>query len=123
MIRGTTAQFKFKLPYLAEDVSSATITFWQPGNNDFGEPIRRTLSDCSKSDYTLYVSLDPASTMRFSDKFKAKVQLRAQSGGTIFASREQLITVYPINDAVIDPELPPPDEEGWIILDGESVAD
>lgn len=122
MIRGTTAQFKFKLPYLADAVDRVTITFWQPGNNDPYLPIRKVSSNCTISDpYSICVSLDPADTMRFSDKFKAKVQLRAEYNGTVFASREQLITVYPINDAAIDGELPLPSGEGWVYLDGENV--
>lgn len=123
MIRGTTAQFKFKLPCKVEELVSATITFWQPENNNSDWPIKKNKDHCSISENDpccLCVSLTPSETMRFSDKLKARVQLRAQYGDTIFASRQQLVTVYPINDAVIDPEFPAPKDD-WIILDGEKI--
>lgn len=125
MIRGTTAQFKFKLPYKVEEVSVVTITFWQPGNKDIYLPIKKTGGQCSASEddpYSLCVSLTPSETMRFSDKMKAKVQLRAEYNGVFFASRQQSITVYPINDEVIDIDPPAPNENGWIIFDGEEIT-
>lgn len=130
MIRGTTAQFRFKLPYTKGELVWATIKFWQPGNTGTVEsplPITKRLNHCLGSDdlCELYVNLTAEETMRFSDKFKAKTQLRAQrvEDGVVFASPEQDITVYPINDDLIadDPILPAPDEEGWIILDGEKI--
>ena len=33
MIRGTTAQFKFKLPYAKNELQWITMKFWQPGND------------------------------------------------------------------------------------------
>lgn len=126
MIRGTTAQFKFKLPYKAAELDLVTITFWQPNNNDLHEPIKKVKDQCSVSEddpYCLCVSLTPAETMRFSDKLKARVQIRAEYNGTFFASRQELITVYPINDENIDTELPEPEDEGWVILDGERITE
>lgn len=125
VIRGTTAQFKFKLPYLVDSLDRVAITFWQPGNNDDILPIKKNEDHCSQADndpYCLCVSLDPSETLRFSDKFKARVQLRAEVGSTIFASREQLITVYPINEEIIDPDIPDPDKEGWVNLDGGEIT-
>ena len=125
MIRGTTAQFKFNLPYKAEEISLTTITFWQPGNNSVYLPITKTDSNCSVSKedpYCLCVSLGPEETIIFSDKLKAKVQLRAQYKDTYFASRQQTITVYPINEATIGTPLPEPDSDGWTILDGETIV-
>jgi hypothetical protein len=129
MIRGTTAQFKFKLPYPKSELAWATIKFWQPGNNGTLEaplPITKRLEHCTAADDSdvLCISLTAEETSRFSDKFKAKTQLRAQaSDGTTFASRQQIITVYPINDDIImdDPTMPGEDEEGWIVLDGETI--
>lgn len=126
MIRGTTAQFKFKLPYRADELDLVTITFWQPNSNDPYLPIRKVRDQCSvpeEDSYCLCVSLTPAETMRFSDQFKARVQLRAERNGTFFASRQELITVYPINDENIDTEFPEPDKEGWVILDGEKITE
>ena len=128
MIRGTTAQFKFKLPYPKAELSWATIKFWQPGNTNAYLPITKKLVHCdSPEDSTeLYVSLTADETMRFSEKYKAKVQLRAQhaESGTVFGNRTQLITVYPMNDEILgeDPTLPAENEEGWVVLDGETIA-
>jgi len=130
MIRGTTAQFKFKLPYAKTDIMLATIRFWQPNNPNGNLPIIRSLdqeklNDCFVSDDSkeLCISLTSEETMRFSDKYKARVQLRAQhTDGTTFGSRPQIITVYPMPDDIIEPTLPNANEEGWIILDGETVS-
>lgn len=125
MIRGTTAQFKFKLPCTVDELSSVSIVFWQNGNKNSYLPIRRGKDQCVKAeadDCCLCVSLDANDTMKFSDKLKAQVQLRGQYGSTVFASRTQSITVYPINEVAIEPEYPDANEEGWIILDGETIG-
>ena len=130
MIRGTTAQFRFKLPYKKNELAWATMKFWQPGNNGTLEarlPITKRLEHCTASDDSkeLCITLTAEETLRFSDKYKARVQLRAQhEDGTIFASREQLITVYPINGDIMtdNPTIPDENEEGWIILDGGSIT-
>lgn len=172
MIRGTTAQFKFKLPCARGNLLTATIKFWQPGNAGTLEaplPIIKKMADCSgyesnesiniekwnSGDYEefkitlglsdklwneltdeekkifaresfdeLHISLTAEETLRFSDKFKAKVQLRAQQkDSTVFASHQQLITVYP-NDIVEDIPTLPDDEDGdgLIILDGMPIG-
>lgn len=129
MVRGTTAQFKFKLPYTKEELAWATIKFWQPNNTHPYLPITKKLDHCETSDdpTELCVSLIPDETMRFSEKYKAKVQLRAYHtpSGTIFGSHIELFTVYPVNDDIVedDPMLPAENEEGWIILDGKPISD
>ena len=129
MTRGTTAPFTFQLPYKKSEIIWATIKFWQPGceGNQYGSlPIYKQLEDCFESDdpNELCVMLDVHETMRFSDKLKAKTLLRAQAAdGIVFASQEELITVYPMDDDMVEtPSMPPEDEEGWIILDGEPIA-
>ncbi len=128
MIRGTTAQFKFKLPYSKEEIDWATIKFWQPQNPSKLLPITRKLEDCTASDdsYSLCVSLTAEETSRFLDKYKAKVQLRAQhiNNGTVFGSRTKLITVYPMPDDILeeDPNMPDENAEGLIVLDGKTIA-
>lgn len=131
MIRGTTAQFKFKLPYKIYELNWATIKFWQPGNSgtlDAPLPITKRKDDCSATDNPneLCVSLTASETLRFSDKIKARVQLRAEANdGTTFASRESLITVYPISDDIVtdDPSLPDiPTGDNFITLDGMSIS-
>jgi hypothetical protein len=128
MIRGTDALFKFKLPYTKEELAWATMKFWQPNNTHPYLPITKKLEHCDTSDnpMELCVSLTADETMRFSDEYKAKVQLRAQhaESGTVFGSRPQLFTVYPMNDEILeeDPTLPAENEEDWIILDGEVIT-
>ena len=129
MIRGTTAQFKFKLPYTLSELNSVTIKFWQLGNSSDSLPIYKYKQNCvERVAREIYVSLRPSETALFSDKYKAKMQLRAQPNiGAPFGSKEQLITVYPMPDDIIvdDPTIDPetPTEYGWIILDGRSIVD
>ena len=128
MIRGTTAQFKFKLPYPKDELAWVTIKFWQPGNLDNRLPITKQLTNCSTTENPneVCVSLLASETALFSDKYKAKLQLRAQhsDSGTTFGSHPQLVTVYPMHDEIIeeDPTLPVANSEGWVILDGEVIA-
>lgn len=127
MIRGTTAQFKFKLPYPKDDCEWIRIKFWQPNNLSELLPITRTKDHCEiQEDATeIYVSLTAEETSRFLDKYKAKVQLRATAKGVVFGSKPQLVTVYPMSDDIMeeDPTIPPENEEGWIIFDGEVISD
>lgn len=130
MVRGTTAEFKFNLPYNYSDLSLAKITFWQPGNNgpatDRPLPIVKKLSQCysGKNKNELLVMLDEEETLRFSDKTKAYVQLRAQAAdGNTFGSKQAQITVYPVyDDTVLGGDIiPTPDDGEWVILDGATV--
>ena len=128
MIRGTTAQFKFKLPYAKDELSWATIKFWQPNNPNALLPITRTLEHCQTTDNSkeLCVSLTAEETSRFVDKYKAKLQLRAQhlNSGTVFGIKPQLFTVYPMSDDILEenPLLPDETPEGIVILDGDSIV-
>lgn len=131
MIRGTAAQFKFKLPCIEGELEWATIRFWQNGTLDaLGNPLSITKSKdhCSfpENPYELCVTLSPNETARFSDKTKAMVQLRAKPiGGNVFGTQERLITVYPMNDDLImddDDVLPESNDNGLIILDGSRIT-
>lgn len=130
MIRGTTAQFKFKIPCMYNDLEWVAIKFWQDGNVGTPGaplPIIKPKGYCFPLETgELCVSLTAEETMRFSDKSKAKVQLAAKKyDGTHFASHQQLITVYPIQDDIImPPEDELPDDEtgdGWTLLDGGPI--
>lgn len=127
MIRGTTAQFKFKLPYRLSELNNVIIKFWQPGNPSRYLPIYKYKINCEEPvAKEIYVSLRPSDTALFSDKYKAKLQLRAQPLiGAPFGTEEQLIPVYPMPDDIIidDPTIEPenPIEGGWIVLDGETI--
>ena len=135
MIRGTTAQFKFKLPYEVSEISWVIIKFWQPENTNPFLPITKELKHCvfSSDPKELRVSLTADETLRFSEERKAKVQIKGKHlfSDTVFGSRQQLISVYPMNEEpstedptlppVDDPSLPPENEYGWIIFDGKTV--
>ena len=127
MTRGTTAYFKFIMPY--PHLQSAKVVFWQNYNNGPSDsrplPITKVLAQCSQNDYELRVSLTPEETLRFSDKRRAYVQLMATSSdGLRFASRQQMFTVYPVRDEDTgdDNVLPTPDNSGLVILDGGQIV-
>ena len=131
MVRGTTAQFKFNLPYDFNDLKVVKITFWQPGNNGPEKkrplPIIKGLESFveSQTPKELSVTLTQEETLRFSDKTKAYVQLRATSiDGHSFASKQETLTVYPVYDeSILDDGAitPPPSDDGWSYLDGGIV--
>ena len=128
MIRGTTAQFKFKLPYALNELQWVTMQFWQPGNNGTENaplPIVKQKTDLSGDSKELIVPLTSEETLRFTDKKKARVQLRAQhTNGTVFASHQEIVTVYPlIDDLVHEPVLPGESNDGWIVLDGRPITE
>ena len=143
MIRGTTTQFKFKLPYSKRDIVLADAKFWQSGNNkglnrDYPLPIIKHYSReldgddvVTKypwnwiDDYTLVVRLDQQESLTFSDKYKARVQLRVRTeDGLVFASGQQIINVYPTNwDEPLGTDLPQNPEDHWVILDGDIIGE
>ena len=131
MIRGTNAQFKFNIPYDCSDLKIVKITFWQPGNKGISTdrplPIIKLLSQCNFTDNPneIAVTLNQEETLRFSDKYKAYVQLRATcKDGNTFASKQEQITVYPIYDDTVlgDDIMPSPDDGGCIFLDGGTIG-
>ena len=131
MIRGTVHTFKFILPCLNTDLEWVKIKFWQPNNPSRSLPIIKQLTDCGKRVGTrldgtkdLYVSLTAYDTAQFSDKYKAKVQLRAkQKDGVEFGMPEYITTVYPMPDDLIGyiEPLPPEDPNGLVIFDGDKI--
>lgn len=131
MIRGTNAQFKFRLPYDYSEIKSVKIVFWQSENSGPDEsrplPIIKVLEQCKPTNIANEISviLNQEETLRFEDDRKAYVQLRAMTlDGTPIASRESAITVYPIFDeSILDDEiLPTPDYDGWVYLDGQTIV-
>jgi hypothetical protein len=131
MIRGTTAQFKFKLPYLVSEVKEVTVNFWQ--NNNAGTisaplPITKTLESCATTDnpYEISVTLIPHETARFSSYRKGYVQLEAETiDGITFGNTPQMFSVYPNQNIEEDEDVPggDPDDEDFIILDGGNIAE
>jgi hypothetical protein len=143
MIRGTTAQFKFKLPYNKNNVLLAEAKFWQEGNargleRDCPLPLRKSYKKQVSEgnvvtqypwnwldDYTLVVRLGQRETLTFSDKYKARAQLRIRtSDGLVFASAQQIINVYPANwdEPLGDDIILPTAEDQWVILDGDTIS-
>ena len=132
MIRGTTAQFKFTLPYNFSDLDIVKITFWQENysgpDSSRPLPIVKVLEQCSTSNRPneLLVFLNKEETLRFIDDRKAYTQLQAVTiDGTAFGSKKTPITVYPVyDDSILDDDIQPspsPDDDGFIILDGATV--
>lgn len=132
MIRGTNAEFRFGLPYNFSELDVVKITFWQDENDGPSDsrplPIVKVLEQCRQGSRSneLSVTLNQEETLRFTDKRKAKTQLRASTiTGIPIASRTQLITVYPVyDDSILDNDaeiLPTPDTDGWVYLDGSTV--
>ena len=107
MIRGTSQQFKFKLPYQYEELTEVNVAFWQEGNQgtqDYKLPILKHLEDCSPNNdgTALYITLNSKETMAFECDSKAFVQLWATTSNHSFGSREKQFTVYPINPALLE---------------------
>lgn len=130
MIRGTNAEFRWKLPYDFSELELVKITFWQDNNSGPSDsrplPILKVKEQCHQGDKSneLCVTLNQEETLRFTDKRKAKVQLRATTTtGVPFGSHEQLITVYPVyDDSILDDTiLPTPSYDGLILLDGQNI--
>lgn len=98
MIRGTTATFKFQLPYLFDDLAGGEAVFWQ---EEIKLVIKKGFENCYKGNAAneLCVDLCPEETIVFSDAYKAKAQFKGDltpDGSKSFASKECLVTVHPI---------------------------
>lgn len=132
MIRGTTAQFKFRMPYSIKDISVIKITFWQENYDGPSKirplPIIKSKSQCVQNIFNneILVCLDSEETLRFKDDRKAYVQLQGKTvSGSKFGSKKGLITVYPVyDDSILDDNITPtptPEDNGLIILDGNAI--
>ncbi len=126
MIRGTAA--KFKLPYSYNELEHMAIRLWQLGSINNLLSMVKCKSQCYKlASHEMYVSLSATETTKCSDKYKAKMQLRAQPFyGDLFGRKNKFITIYlmqddiSIYDPIIDPILP---TEEWVILDEKIISD
>jgi hypothetical protein len=112
-----------KLPYPISELGWVTMTLWQPNNPN--EPITKTLDDCDSPDDSkeFCVDLTAEETARFSEKYKAKVQLRGQhtESGKVFGSLPQLITVYPMLEDIIDEDPLPEGFDEVTVFDGKTI--
>ena len=128
MIRGTTAQFNFKLPYKFSELVTAEVSFWQENNVgtvDAPLPIVKTLLSCAETDnpYELSVTLSPHETARFVVERKGYAQLIAEvADGTKFGNKEWQFSVYPMYEGTQIPD-DDSDLDDWIILDGGNITE
>lgn len=131
MIRGTVAPFQFNLPCSFNELYKVEVKFWQDGNNGTVEkplPIVKSIEQCGcdkNNSKQLTVFLTEEETLRFSDKKKAWVQLRATpKDGRTFGCKKTAIPVYPIHgdEPLGDVVFPEPDENGVIFLDGGRIV-
>lgn len=144
MVRGTTAQFKFKLPYTKNNIELVEVKFWQSGNlkglnEDYPLPItkiyRQEISEDGSlitnspwnwiDDYTLLIRLGQRETLTFSDKLKARVQLRLRTvDGLVAASDPQIISVGPAPwDEPLGNDIINQTDDDWVILDGDTISE
>jgi hypothetical protein len=130
MIRGTNQEFRFKLSCDWEDLVTVSVAFWQ--DNYKGPEVWRPLpiikirSQCGSvknEPKQCSVVLNQEETLRFSDKRKAKVQLRGVTNdGRPIATKQHLITVYPVyDDSILDGGIEPTPTYDIIILDGQNI--
>jgi hypothetical protein len=130
MIRGTNQEFRFKLSCKFDELATVRVVFWQDNNNGPASyrplPIVKVKAQCSSCNNGngCSVVLNQEETLRFSDKRKAKAQLRGLTyDGRPISTFEQLIDVYPVkDDSILDDDiLPTPTYDDLIILDGQDI--
>ena len=129
MIRGTNQEFRCALPCEYEQLDVVRVTFWQENYSGPASyrplPIIKVLTQCKKvGTNVLSVTLNQEETLRFSEKRKAKAQLRALTkSGVPIATYEHLMPVYPVrDDSILDGDvIPTPTYEDLIILDGQPI--
>lgn len=114
MIRGTTEQFKFQMPYEFGKLCWIEVTFWQPGHSGTEIaplPFKKVYDkrDGSTRDdgfapegneltsKTVIISLTDEETRRFTDKCKGYVQVMAlcDKEDIKFGSKPTTFIVYP----------------------------
>jgi hypothetical protein len=114
MIRGTTAPFKFEVPYDTSAISAMVVKWSQKHYDGVGTaklPLEKWyLPSKSRNDGFAFSDENPKEiqtilteeeTLRFTDKEKAYMQIRVQfdfgedKGQVVRASLPQKITVYP----------------------------
>ena len=130
MIRGTSQEFRCKLPCDFTELATVQVVFWQENYRGPASyrplPIVKVKAQCREGNQSnvLSVTLNQEETLRFSEKRKAKAQLRAlTTAGVPIATREHLIAVYPVyDDSILDGDITPtPTYEDLIVLDGQPI--
>jgi hypothetical protein len=129
MIRGTNQEFRFTLPYALSTVSQLRIKFWQDNYNGPTKyrplPIIKVKEQCQYIDINqCSITLNQEETLRFTDKKKAKVQLRGVTRyGVPFGTKEHLINVEQVaDDSIIEGDIvPTPTYDELIVFDGQPI--
>ena len=139
MVRGTTAPFRFKVPYEWSEICAIEATFTQKQNDGsklsivkeydtrWGENNSNPggFTPDETNPHIVYVVLDPGETLKFSEKRKAEVQFKVYSPGKGTVSHKpERFSVYPINnDSVLEsPGEQIQDNNVWILDAGEILG-
>ncbi|MBP3647191.1 MAG: hypothetical protein J6K55_12300 [Clostridia bacterium] len=75
MIRGTTPTLVFTLPFEAQQLEEAYISFAQNGK----VVLEKTLSDCTSHQNTLTVRLTQEETLKLKTDVNTEIQIRART--------------------------------------------
>lgn len=120
MIKGTTAPFKFKVPYAFDEITKIVAVFDQKhydGTTEAPLPIKKVydmLSEPTRNDgfsvsddnnMEVHTALTPYETMRFSEKEKgyAQIQVWYADRDITVASKLNKFSVYPVmNEDIVD---------------------
>lgn len=98
MVRGSTPTFVFSLPFPADYVTMAKITFAQGCTN-----VERDLTTCACDGNDIKLTLTQAETLRFKSGVKTDIQLAVKAGEFVFRSRIfKVDTEKALNEEVLE---------------------
>lgn len=122
MIRGTTAPFKFVVPYAFQEITRIEAVFWQKhhkGTDEAPLPIEKIYNGLENGrndgfaaptleSKEVHTTLTPEETFRFSENEKGYAQVKVfyADRNLIVSSKEQKFTVYPSHNddpIIVDP--------------------
>lgn len=101
MIRGTTPEFTFKLPFDTSKIKSLYVSFATQGDSVI---VEKTVADCTLSGKTVKAKLTQAETLKFRVDGLIQIQLRLlTTDGEAMATRIYTVGVDKIlKDGVIE---------------------
>lgn len=89
MYRGTTPTLNFTLPFLCDQLDYVSIAFAQkktPYDKDSTVVMEKLLTDCSKKEKTLSLTLSETDTLLLDCHYPVEIQLRVKCNGASMAS-------------------------------------
>jgi hypothetical protein len=101
VIRGTTPEHEFDLPYPREMVEDIRVTYGQGGKALF----TKTINDCEISDGKIIVSLIQEETFLFAPKKQLYIEIRIKlTNGKVVRTEEPIVlrVIDSMNEEVID---------------------